>query len=111
MPRGKRPEKTLELYEFEVCPWCRRVREAISLLDLEVLIKPCSKNGPRYRPWVIENGGQRMFPYLVDPNTDVAMYESKGLKEEDALVQARVARILRTEEYDILTGEVKLWEP
>ena len=34
-----------------------------------------------------------------------------GLTEEDALVQARVARILRANEYDFGTGEVKLWEP
>jgi DNA polymerase-1 len=39
----------------------------------------------------------------------VAAYETKGLTEEDALLQARVARILRTEDYD---GKViKLWSP
>ena len=25
---GPRPEKPLELYEFEACPFCRKVREA-----------------------------------------------------------------------------------
>ena len=32
---GKRPKKMLELYEFEACPYCRKVREALSMLDLE----------------------------------------------------------------------------
>ena len=30
----KRPEKPLKLYEFEGCPFCRKVREAIVWLDL-----------------------------------------------------------------------------
>ena len=32
---GKRPEQLLELYEFEACPFCRKVREALSFLDLD----------------------------------------------------------------------------
>jgi len=41
----------------------------------------------------------------------VETYESKGLSEEDALVQARMARILTHDLYDIRSGEVRLWEP
>ncbi|CAM2009803.1 glutathione S-transferase N-terminal domain-containing protein [Acanthopleuribacter pedis] len=73
---GPRPEKPLEVYEFEGCPFCRKVREALTVLDLPVVVHPCPKGPSRYRAWVIENGGKRMFPYLVDPNTDTAMYES-----------------------------------
>jgi glutathione S-transferase len=73
---GTRPEKTLELYEFENCPFCRKVREAFSVLDLEAEIRPCPKNGPRFREEVRERGGKAQFPYLVDPNTNVEMYES-----------------------------------
>lgn len=58
----------LELYEFEACPFCKRVREACSMLDLSVLVRPCPKQGTRYRPWVIETGGRAQFPFLVDPN-------------------------------------------
>ena len=29
-----RPNKLLEVYEFEGCPFCRKVREAVSVLDL-----------------------------------------------------------------------------
>ena len=41
----------------------------------------------------------------------VKTYEAAGLNEEDALVQARVARILRWGEYDTKKEEVKLWQP
>eukprot|EP00741_Cyanophora_paradoxa_P023727 tig00021616_g22918.t1 len=73
---GKRPEKPLELYEFEACPFCRKVREAVSILDIDVIVYPCPKDGTKWRPEAIEKGGKKQFPYLVDPNTGVAMYES-----------------------------------
>ena len=41
----------------------------------------------------------------------VAAYNKKGLSEEVALENARLARILRNGEYDTDTGEVKLWNP
>lgn len=41
----------------------------------------------------------------------VKAYEKAGLNEEFALSQARVARILRYNEYDHKAGEVKLWSP
>lgn len=41
----------------------------------------------------------------------VAAYEKAGLTEADALVQARVARILRASDYDFKTKEPILWRP
>jgi len=73
---GPRPKQPLELYEFEACPYCRKVREALTALDLEVDVRPCPKGGTRFRPAVRERGGKEQFPYLVDPNTGKAMYES-----------------------------------
>ena len=75
-PASKQPSKPLELYEFETCPFCRKVREALSMFDLDAHVFPCPPKGTRYRPGAAERGGKAMFPYLVDPNTDVAMYES-----------------------------------
>ena len=66
---GKRPKQRLELYEFEACPYCRKVREALSMLDLDAMVYPCPKGGPRFRQEAIERGGKAQFPYLVDPNT------------------------------------------
>jgi len=76
---GKRPDKLLELYEFEACPFCRKVREALTILDLEAMIYPCPRGGERFRPLVKQKGGKLQFPYLVDPNEGVAMYESDDI--------------------------------
>ena len=76
---GRRPERPLELYEFEACPFCRKVREALSILDLDAVIYPCPKSGPRFRPDVVRRGGKAQFPWLVDPNRNVEMYESDDI--------------------------------
>lgn len=76
---GPRPERRLELYEFETCPFCRKVREAIQVLDLEVLVWPCPKRGERHRPRARELGGRSQFPLLVDPNAEVLLYESDDI--------------------------------
>ena len=39
----------------------------------------------------------------------VRAYEAKDLTEDDALVQARCARILRNTDFE--EGEIKLWQP
>src|SRR3984957_1503480 len=49
-PARRRPERLLEIYEFEACPFCRRVREALSEFDLDALILPCPRGGTRFRP-------------------------------------------------------------
>lgn len=77
--RGKRPVETLRLYDFEACPFCRKVREALSILDLDAVVLPCPGGGPRFRPEVRARGGKEQFPYLVDPNTSTAMYESDDI--------------------------------
>ncbi len=76
---GRRPQQRLVLYEVETCPFCRKVREALSMLDLEAEIRPCPRGGPTFRPWVEANGGRALFPYLVDPNTGDALYESDDI--------------------------------
>ncbi|XP_075517417.1 uncharacterized protein LOC142551855 [Primulina tabacum] len=76
---GPRPEMPIEIYEFESCPFCRKVREIVSVLDLDVLYYPCPKNGPNFRPKVAEMGGKKQFPYMVDPNTGISMYESDDI--------------------------------
>jgi glutathione S-transferase len=52
------------------------VREALTELDIDAEIYPCPKQGERFRPQVVERGGKAQFPYLVDPNTGVEIYES-----------------------------------
>ena len=78
-PLGRRPATPLELYDFEGCPYCRKVREALCMLDLEVWVRPCPKGGPRFREEVKTRGGKYQFPYLVDANTGKEMYESDDI--------------------------------
>ena len=76
---AKQPPKHLQLYEFEACPYCRLVREALTELDLDALILPTPHGGRRFRPKAEKLGGKQQFPFLVDPNTGESMYESADI--------------------------------
>jgi len=78
-PAKKQPEKPLELYDIEPSPYCRLVREALTELDLDVLIHPCPAGGRRFRPQAEQLGGKQQFPFLVDPNTGTQLYESADI--------------------------------
>lgn len=72
-----RPQQMLTLFTKESCPFSRRVRETMSMLDIDAIIKPCPKMGTRYRPVLKSLGGKEQVPYLMDPNHENAnMYES-----------------------------------
>ncbi|KAF8087503.1 hypothetical protein N665_0583s0012 [Sinapis alba] len=79
LPWGSRVS-SLSRYNQDVssqaCPFCRRVREAMTELDLTVEVYPCPKGSVRHREIVRRSGGKEMFPFLIDPNTDTSMYES-----------------------------------
>lgn len=45
-----RPSQPIILYQFNACPYCKVVREACNYLDLDVMIKPCPKDGKLFRP-------------------------------------------------------------
>eukprot|EP00171_Calliarthron_tuberculosum_P016965 IDg16965t1 len=74
-----RPRLALRVFEFEACPFCRKVREALCILDLDVLVFPCPKGGATYRAYVAEVGGKQQFPFLQDPNTGWSGYESSDI--------------------------------
>ncbi|RVW48061.1 hypothetical protein CK203_073470 [Vitis vinifera] len=90
---GPRPEKPIEIYEFERLneyvdfsgygfswiTWKPQLSILSEVLDLDVLFYPCPRNGPNFRPKVAQMGGKQQFPYMVDPNTGVAMYESDDI--------------------------------
>lgn len=71
------------------------------------------------KPGVITSGknkGQAVTRWFAEPTDDywaciVSHYRKAGLKEEDALVTARVAKILLHEDYDAASGKITLWEP
>ncbi|WP_234049836.1 MULTISPECIES: hypothetical protein [unclassified Xanthobacter] len=61
----------------------------------------CPGIGPKRAEGIVKLG----WPGIV------TAYEKAKLTEEDALVQARLARILRFDDYDHKKKEVKFWEP
>lgn len=73
-----RPEQTLELYDHEACPFCRKVREVLSELDLEYIERTCPKGDTTKRPFVASKG-QTQFPFLIDPNTETELFESEDI--------------------------------
>jgi glutathione S-transferase len=68
----------LELYDFEGCPYCRKVREVLCELDLDYLVHPVAQGSPR-RPELKKLGGKLQVPYLVDTNTHTRLYESDDI--------------------------------
>ena len=73
------PEKPIVLYDMEGCPYCRRVREALTALNLDVEIRPCPKGGSVFRAQAEALGGRQQFPLLADQNTGTVMYESEEI--------------------------------
>jgi len=75
---AREPAQPLELFQFEVCPYCRKVREALTELDLDYVSRS-GACGASSRTELVTRGGKALFPYLVDPNTGVEMYESEDI--------------------------------
>lgn len=73
---GRRPEQRVLLYQSEGCPYSRKVREALSILDLDAEIRPCPRGGRRFLQEAEQLGGKAQIPLLVDPNTGAQLYES-----------------------------------
>lgn len=71
------PERPLELYEFEGCPFCRKVRDTLTELDIGYVSRAAAPGIDRAR--VLALGGKEQFPFLVDPNTDTTLYESEAI--------------------------------
>ena len=97
---SKAPKRPLELFSFESSPYSRRVRELLSELELPYLLRNTGKArwqdlGPpilrktlfpelpvvgRTRSELLERAGKVQVPYLVDPNTDTALFESQAIR-------------------------------
>jgi glutathione S-transferase len=76
--RRPAPAQPLELWDFEACPYCRKVREVLSELDLDYLAHPVAHGSPR-RARLVRLGGKMQAPFLVDPNTGTSLYESEDI--------------------------------
>jgi glutathione S-transferase len=68
------PEELLEVYQFEGCPFCSKVREKLTELQIDFIARQVEPDGKREKPR--ELTGETQVPVLVDPNTDTVMNES-----------------------------------
>lgn len=96
---SKAPSQPLELFSFEASPFSKPVRARLCELELPYLLRNAGKGawkdmGPpsfrdrlfkgemgtsRNRRWLAEHTGKVQVPYLIDPNTGTAMYESRHI--------------------------------
>ncbi len=67
----------------------------------------CPGIGPKKAEAILDHEDNKADPWAAVVRT----YEKAGLSEEEALVQARVARILRASDYDFQKKEPILWTP
>jgi DNA polymerase-1 len=65
----------------------------------------CPGIGPKKAEQLLDKAGDAPWPAIV------SAYKKSGLTSRDALVQARVSRICRYEDYDHKRRSVKLWNP
>ena len=69
----------LTLYVKTGCPFCAAVQAKIAELDIEVEEKNIADDAVATE--LVERGGKRMVPYLVDTERNVEMYESGDIIE------------------------------
>jgi glutaredoxin 3 len=72
----KQPDEMLEVYQFEGCPFCSKVRQKMTELGIDFIARAVD---PDDRSRVEEVSGQTNVPVLVDPNTDTTMPESDDI--------------------------------
>ena len=101
--RSKAPRKPLELYSFEASPYARLAREVLCELELPYMLHNVGKTpgsradylppefrsqhvtgyvpGTENRRRFMKRAGRVMVPYIVDPNTGIAMFETRKIVE------------------------------
>lgn len=67
----------LTIYIKDGCPYCAVVMKVVDELGLQPEHKNIAE--VNHLQELIEHGGKRQVPYLIDPDHDVAMYESADI--------------------------------
>ena len=70
----------LELFHFESCPYCEKVRRKLEALDLSYISHP-SPQASGKRKFLKRFVPDLQFPLLVDVEKDVFMFESDSICE------------------------------
>ena len=70
----------LELFHFESCPYCQKVRRKLEELGLDYVSHP-SPPGRKNREFLGKFVPELQFPLLVDTENNVFMFESDDICE------------------------------
>ena len=70
----------LELFQFESCPYCLKVRKKLEELDLTYVSHP-SPSGSKKREFLSRFVPELQFPLLVDVEKNIFMFESDDICE------------------------------
>jgi glutathione S-transferase len=73
---GPRPTDVIVLYERESCAHSRLVRETLSELDVDSLIKPCPPGETQHNRELRDVSGKGEVPFLIDRSTRVSLSDS-----------------------------------
>ncbi len=68
----------LTLYYKTTCPFCHKVMDFAAANNIELQLKDIYSD-PVIMEDLIERGGKRQVPYLVDADRGVEMYESDDI--------------------------------
>ncbi len=68
----------LQLYQYEGCPFCEHVREAMDDLGLDYVIRTVPREHSE-RDRVEAVSGQPLVPVLVDPGKDRVVVDSREI--------------------------------
>jgi glutaredoxin len=68
----------LELYQFEECPYCSRVRKKLCDLEIDYISRVVPRDRSR-RDRVEEVSGQRGVPVLVDGESGEVIFDSSRI--------------------------------
>lgn len=87
----------LTLYYKPTCPFCQRVIQMAENLKVELDLKDVSEDEQAMNE-LLEKGGLRQVPYLVDSDKNTAMYESSDIIDyirDNYASAGKVAAVMR----------------
>lgn len=76
-----RPSQPIIIYEYEASPYCRKVREACTMLDLTVEYRPCPGARAGWSDHMTQfTNGKRTVPFMIDTGK-TQLFESDDIIE------------------------------
>lgn len=75
---SRKPDMPLQFWAYEASPFCTLVQETLSELELPYVQVSCARGSAR-RQELVDRHGHFQVPYIEDPNTGIAMFESADI--------------------------------